>query len=93
MPLIDALGAATVNAPTVIVAGVLGVSFSISATAVTVVPSESAGTSACQLPSSSTSAVIGSSSPTVTLTVAPGSAVPLISVAPATAGLIVGVAV
>ena len=93
LPVIVALGAVTVNAPTPTVTGALGSLSGDCATTVTASPSETSGTSAVQLPSSSVSAVIGSASGTVIVTVEPGSAVPLMLVSPAVIGSIVGAAV
>ena len=89
----DAVGAETVMPSTLTVIGALGSFSGDCATTVTVSPSATSGTSTVQLPSSSVSVVIGSFSPIVTVTVEPGSAVPLIVVSPALTGSIVGVAV
>ena len=91
--MIVAVGAATFKAPTPTLIGSLGSLPSASATTVTVSPSESSGTVTVQLPSSSVSAVTGSSPGISTVTVEPGSAVPPTDVSPACTGSIVGVVV
>ena len=90
LPLIVAVGVAIVNPLTPTLIGALGSLSGACATTVTVSPSETSGTSTVQLPSSSASPVTGSSPGIVTVTVAPGSAVPLIVVSPALIGSMVG---
>ena len=89
----EAVGAATVTPSTMTVIGSLGSLPSLSATTVMVSPSDNSGTSTLQLPSSSVSAVSSVPSGSVTVTVEPGSAVPLTVSSPALIGSTVGAVV
>ena len=93
MPEIVAVGAATISPCTVTVTGKLSVLPSAKAVTVKTSSRETVGTVAVHSPSSFAATVTVSPLGSSTVTSAPGSAVPLTVVAPATTGATVGAAV